>query len=238
MQIYAQQLFGCSLGAADGEIGKVKDIYFDDQAWSVRYLVVETGTWLFKRKVLISPYAVDADLKINSNLLTVKLNKEQIKNSPHIDTDIPVSRQQESNLSDYYSWPSLGGAGMGYPTTGMLKGAAALANRLENQDEFDPHLRSFSHVAQYEVHNKEGRVGLVKDLIIDLSTWSVPYMLLDDLSTSDKERVAVNTNSIISIDWDTYRVMVSFTHGDMQNAPRINPEGFFHDGREIFPPLS
>jgi uncharacterized protein YrrD len=47
------RLLGFSIGATDGEIGHVKDFYYDDKTWTVRYLVVETGNWLFGRKVLI-----------------------------------------------------------------------------------------------------------------------------------------------------------------------------------------
>jgi hypothetical protein len=47
-----------AIGATDGTIGHVKDFYFDDEAWVIRYLVVDTGTWLSSRKVLISPVAI------------------------------------------------------------------------------------------------------------------------------------------------------------------------------------
>jgi hypothetical protein len=52
-----KQLYGDKLGASDGEIGHVKDFYFDDQSWVVRYLVADTGNWLSGRQVLISPHA-------------------------------------------------------------------------------------------------------------------------------------------------------------------------------------
>jgi len=48
-----------SIGATDGEIGMVKDFYFDDIAWVIRYLIVETGSWLSRRQVLISPISID-----------------------------------------------------------------------------------------------------------------------------------------------------------------------------------
>ena len=50
-----KQLHGAKLGASDGEIGHVKDFYFDDQNWAVRYVVADTGSWLPGRQVLISP---------------------------------------------------------------------------------------------------------------------------------------------------------------------------------------
>lgn len=237
MQLYTHQLLEFSISASDGEIGKVKDVYFDDQEWTLRYFVVETGNWLFKRKVLIAPFAVAETRNADLSVLPVNLNKDQVKSSPHIDADMPVSRQQESSLFDYYSWPYFGRAGMGYPTTGMLKGASALINKAEHEIDFDPHLRSFTHVTQYEVHNEFGRIGLLKDLVIDMSDWSIPYLLLDDVLTSDQERVVVSTASVISINWDGYQIKVSLTDEEMQNAPRINPAGFFAKGSAQLPPL-
>jgi uncharacterized protein YrrD len=54
-----KDLEGFAIRATDGTVGHVKDFYFDDKSWVVRYLVAETGSWLSSRKVLISPIAVD-----------------------------------------------------------------------------------------------------------------------------------------------------------------------------------
>ncbi len=100
-----KSLIGYTMGATDGEIGKVKEFYFDDESWTIRYLIVETGSWLSGRKVLISPDALltpDWQQKV----FPVNLTKKQIKNSPHIDTEKPVSRQQEMKLYEHYPWTS------------------------------------------------------------------------------------------------------------------------------------
>ena len=89
------------IGATDGSIGQVKDFYFDDHDWVVRYLVVDAGSWLTSRKVLISPRSIH-DPDWSNRLLPVSLTKEQVKNSPGIDTDKPVSRQYEIDYSGYY----------------------------------------------------------------------------------------------------------------------------------------
>ena len=47
-------LRGYSIRAADGDLGTVKDVYFTDLSWIVRYLVVDTGHWLPGRRVLLS----------------------------------------------------------------------------------------------------------------------------------------------------------------------------------------
>jgi hypothetical protein len=51
-------LEGYKLDSLDAEIGKIKEFYFDDRHWTIRYLVAETGTWLADRQVLISPYSL------------------------------------------------------------------------------------------------------------------------------------------------------------------------------------
>lgn len=108
-----------TVGATDGNVGQVKDFYFDDDAWVVRYFVVDTGTWLSSRKVLISPMSVTRPDWME-RLLPVSLSKWQVKNSPDIDTDKPVSRQHESQTLGYYGYsmywegPGMWGEGM-YP---------------------------------------------------------------------------------------------------------------------------
>jgi sporulation protein YlmC with PRC-barrel domain len=99
---------GCQIVATDGEIGRIDDIYFDDDQWVVRYLIVTTGDWLDERKVLISPYAVKVT-DWTARATIVNLTREQVARSPGIDTDKPVSRQHESEYHNYYGfqeyWP-------------------------------------------------------------------------------------------------------------------------------------
>jgi len=99
-----KQLYGVKLGASDGEIGHVKDFYFDDRNWAVRYVVADTGSWLSGRKVLISPH-VFGSLHQVGKLLLVNLTRKQIEDSPSIESHKPVSRQYEEEYYRYYGWP-------------------------------------------------------------------------------------------------------------------------------------
>src|SRR2546426_6085569 len=99
----AGELKGVTIHATDGDIGGVHDLYFDDGSWTVRYLVVDTGTWLPGRQVLISPFAFQAVL--GASRLKTTLSKQQIENSPSIDTDRPVNRQREIEYALYYGYP-------------------------------------------------------------------------------------------------------------------------------------
>jgi hypothetical protein len=101
----AKTLTGYKLDCVDGEIGKVKDFYFDDRHWAVRYLVADTGHWLTGKQVLISPYSLVTVLREEEDIVT-DLTKKQIENSPSADSDQPVSRQFEADYYQYYGWPA------------------------------------------------------------------------------------------------------------------------------------
>src|SRR5687768_10649184 len=92
-----------TLAAIDGEIGTVEDFYFDDETLTVRYLIVKTGYWWFGKKILIPTKAVD-NPDWESLKFPVNLSKEEVRNSPNIDTEKPVSRQEESELYNHFHW--------------------------------------------------------------------------------------------------------------------------------------
>ncbi|MGH7342521.1 MAG: PRC-barrel domain-containing protein [Candidatus Rokuibacteriota bacterium] len=99
----AGNLKGVTIEAMDGDIGSAQDLYFDDQTWTVRYLGVDTGTWLPGRQVLISPFAFQ--VVHGASRLRTSLTKEQVRDSPSIDTDRAVDRQREIVFSRYYGYP-------------------------------------------------------------------------------------------------------------------------------------
>src|SRR5262245_19478058 len=104
MLISARNLKGAAIIARDGAIGEIDDIYFDDEMWTARYLVVDAGAWLFSRKVLISPISIEKAPE-GAKEVFVHLTRDQVKNSPDIDTHKPVSRQHETAFMDYYGYP-------------------------------------------------------------------------------------------------------------------------------------
>jgi hypothetical protein len=98
--------------ATDGPIGHARDFFFEDDSWVVRYLVLDTGGWLLKRKILISPISL-GPLESSTKKLEVLLGRDQIRNSPDIDSDMPVSRQQEMRYLNYFGYSCYwGGKGL------------------------------------------------------------------------------------------------------------------------------
>src|SRR5688572_17766007 len=75
---------GFHLCAIDGHIGHIDDFLIDED-WGVRYLVVDTSNWLGGKAVLIPSEFVDV-IDAPKREVRVKLTKEEIKNSPSIDT--------------------------------------------------------------------------------------------------------------------------------------------------------
>jgi FtsP/CotA-like multicopper oxidase with cupredoxin domain len=217
------KLIGFSLAAEDGEIGTVKDFYFDDQKWNIRYLVVETGNWFFGRRVLISPYAIQS-VSEDQQLLIVKMTKEQVKNSPSIDTDLPVSKQLEKKLNDYYAWPYYGGAGMGYPTTGMVKVARVLKADAIEDSKADKHLRSYKHVRDYTVYNPDGYLGETVDFLVNTGDWTLPYLIIEMADERSGEMLMIATDNIASIDFSTYAVSVMLGTAQLERLSSIHPD--------------
>jgi PRC-barrel domain len=153
------QLHGSRVLALDGEIGKVRDVYFDDVSRGVRYLVVDTGGWLSGRKVLISPQAVKL-IDQSRHAVSLSLNRERIEGSPNIDTDKPVSRQHESEIARYYGYTPYWVGATRWATGPMPPIAAPVAadlmelqeGRLADAPSGDTHLRSTREVSSYTVN--------------------------------------------------------------------------------------
>jgi sporulation protein YlmC with PRC-barrel domain len=180
MERNINSLINYNITATDGMIGEVGEFYFDDQSWKIRYLIVKTGNWLSERKVLISP---DVIIKQpwTSGLFPVNLTKEQVKNSPDIDTDKPVSRQQEIELYGHYQWESYWGSGfygggslgvsMPFPVVGRK--VLIEADKKDKHSDDDIHLRSIQRVNGYHIHAVDGEIGHVHDFIINDKDWQI-----------------------------------------------------------------
>ena len=93
----ASDVHDFDIKATDGAIGSVDDFLFSDDDWIVRWAVIDTGNWLPSRQVLLPPNRLMLP-EANSDSISVSLNRDQVENSPEIDRDPPVSRQQEARI--------------------------------------------------------------------------------------------------------------------------------------------
>lgn len=235
-----KKLYGEKLGTAEGEIGFVKDFYFDDQSWAVRYIVVDTGTWLPGRQVLLSPHAFGSFYQDGDTLL-VNLSRRQIEESPAIETHKPVSRQYEEEYYRYYGWPTywdaagmtgLGGFPMAPPPHLVPIGEKGDHSSLAMGD--DPHLRSTEAVTGYHIQTGEGVMGHVTDFMIDDRSWAIRHIVVQTgLWLSGKE-IVISPAQIERISYEESKVFVNATKESFQNASEYQmPSAGHHDSRNF-----
>lgn len=228
MKRNAKSLRNFTIGATDGEIGKVKDFYFDDHTWTIRYLVVETGNWLSGRKVLISPQALLTP-NWDEELLPAKLTMDQVKNSPDIDTEKTVSRQQEMELTDHYTWPGYWAGGLwasGMGTSGMMMQAREPLEEAVQEaahEDGDPNLRSIQDVQDYAIQASDDSIGEVEDFIINDENWRIDYMVVDTGNWFPGKKVLIAPSWIKEINWNESEVLVNATQDQVKESPEYKP---------------
>src|SRR5439155_1704239 len=209
----AGDLKGVTIEAMDGDIGSVQDLYFDDHTWTVRYLVVDTGTWLPGRQVLISPFAFQ--VVPGASRLRTSLTKEQVKGSPSIDTDRPVDRQREIAFSQYYGYPyywvgPYRWGDLAYPTLPIaVPQPGALEQELlaHQREDTDPHLRSARDVMGYYIHATDGDLGHVEDFLVDAETWAIRYCIVDTRNWLPGRAVGAHQIGQRFASWHEFRVI-------------------------------
>ena len=105
----ARDVVGYEIEARDDAIGHVADFLVDDKAWTIRWLVVDTGHWLPGKQVLVSPEWVE-DVAWAARAVRVGLTRAQIQGAPAYDPERPVERDYERRLYEYYGRPSYWGS--------------------------------------------------------------------------------------------------------------------------------
>jgi hypothetical protein len=231
-------LHGFTMGATDGDIGRVVDCYFDDQSWTVRHLVVDTGGWLEGRQVLLSPMSLRG-VDWDNSRIAVNLTKAQIENSPSIDTDKPISRQREMEFYGYYGMPyywtgpyrwglsgapfAQGGAAGIAPVPPASGTAGARGGVPAEEPEGDPHLRSSGTVTGYYIRAGDGEIGHVEDFVVDDEDWAIRYLIVDTRNWLPGKHVLVSPDWIERISWAESTVSVHMTREAVENSPEYDP---------------
>lgn len=231
MRRSVKSLVGFTMGATDGEVGKVKEFYFDDDSWTIRYLIVNTGNWLLDRIVLISPAALLTP-NWDNKVFPINLTKEQIRHSPDIDTQKPVSRQEEIKLLKYYSWISYWSGGNNGGGVGAFEMNPMEVVPVDQSDVLatvdvthnDKHLRSTHQVTGYHIKATDGEIGEVEDFLLDENTWKIESILIDTGQWFSRKKIVISPTHILEIDWETSTVVIDTTVEDVRNSPEYDSQ--------------
>lgn len=213
-----KRVCGFAVQALDGGTGKVGDFCFDDQSWQIRYLVVETGDWLLRHKVLLSPVVID-QLDWDAHSLRVNLTQLQVEHSPDIDTDQPVSRQHEQALHRYYTWMPYWTASGSMP---MIVPTAELETEATEHQPADPHLRSLRQVIGYHLQTLDDELGHIEDFVASDVTWTITYLLVDTHNLLPGRRVLVPSTRVDSVSWSDRKVSVKLPRTIIDDSPAVD----------------
>lgn len=231
-------LTGYAIRATDGGVGQVEEVYFDDQHWTIRYLVVETGVWL-DRRVLITPISImRADWERRA--IDVALTTQQVKDSPSVDLHQPVSRRYESEYFAYFGYtPYWGGPGTwaaaSYPgafADGALAAARAKANA-EHAAAFEPgqgherdsHLHSSTDVKGYHIKALDGEIGHIDDFVVDDRSWVIRFIEVDTSNWIGGTSVLVPRETLRDVNWVDRTLGVALTRQQIERSPRPEQAG-------------
>lgn len=215
-----KEVQGYKIHASDGPIGSVEQFFFDDQTWMIRYAVVNTGSWLLGREVLITPSAF-LQPNWNDRSFPLKLMKDQIRNSPQIDTQKPISRQQELKLHNSFGWiPYWENA-----APGAIPAPAQISTAVQEiqDEELNSHLRSTKEVFGYNIQARDGEIGHLEDFIFDDEIWMIRYAVVDTRKWLPGRKVLLSKDWIDAINWSNKNIHMDLSQKSIESSPEFDP---------------
>jgi len=212
-------LIGYRIAGTDEEFGRARDFYFDERDWRVRYLVVDTGGWLPGREVLIAPGEMgppDAERSV----VPVNLTREQIENSPPVQSDMPISRQQELELAQYYNWATEWDTG---PLARWVGESVAWETprreRTKHEEQRRSHLRSVEEIAGYHIQAAGGEIGKVDDVLAEADSWLIRYVVVDTGGWLSDRLVLLAPEWIQQVSWAEQALVTDLPREQIETCP-------------------
>jgi hypothetical protein len=227
LQKLVQELRGDTIVARDGEIGSLSDAYFDDERWTLRYLVIDTGRWLPGRKVLVSPKSV---AEARGSVMRLDLLRDEVEHAPGIDADPPVSlllREAHERKYGYpyggpFIWGAVPLAAPPAPDARREDAAQREAARQAESRAARSHLRSASEVVGCRIRALDGEIGHVEDFVVDDESWAIADMVVDTRNWLPGKKVLVPPSAIDGIDWEQATVSVRLRREELKHSPKAD----------------
>lgn len=221
-----KEIEGYMVIASDGDVGCVIDFLFDDEYWTIRYLVVQTGGFFGDRLVLISPISFHR-IDWSTRCFQLSLSLVEIRSSPDIDLRSPVSRDREREYCQHFRYPyywnysGLWGKG---PYPGLLSPDLQRGRPIENlEDTNDVHLQSARAVRGYRVLGHDEPLGHIEDFIVDDESWAARYLAVDTTSWRWERQVLLVPHWATQISWSERTLRVEVTQQAVKDSPEWNP---------------
>jgi hypothetical protein len=189
----ANDLWGFSIGATDGEIGQVEEFLFDEH-WIVRGIVVNIGGWFTPNKITVSTTSINR-VDWTTRSVETPLTRQEVKSSPQI----------ASGRSDN--------------STEHVKSAGAKVSHDEGSTN---RTRSTKALKGFAIAARDRDIGHVDDFIIDDERWMIGYVVVDTRNWLPGKKVIVPPSRMKKIDWRTGKIHAELSRRDIKNSPEYD----------------
>lgn len=218
MVLSLAQLKHYTVSGTDGELGKLRDAYFDDVSWKVLFLVADTRPWLIGRIVLIAPTALGKP-DTESRVFPSSLTKATVEKGPRLEEHKPVSRQHAVDVAKYWDWPFFPPGDPRFDLGEDLNPPSANPPQAKAAPD-DPHLRAAGDTTGYHVHTPDGACGHIEDWLVNIDSWTIGEAVIDTKNWWPGESVRIPSSAIASINWEEKSVHVSLSKEAIEGHPR------------------
>lgn len=220
-----KELYGSKLAALDGDIGEVKDFYFDGRTGVIRYVVADTGTWLAGRLVLLAPHAFGKWDQYEKTL-HLKLPRKQIENGLSLEPHQPVSRQHEVESHRHYGWPA-------YWEGGAAGSSGGSPGKSERDDE---PLQRTRAVTGYHVQTADGVIGRVGGFLVNDRSWAIQELVVEAGDWPGGREIPVAFGKVERISHEEATVFLNLTKAEIPRTAEndLAQTGAGHSGAGNF----
>ena len=225
----SRMLRGWKLDGRDGHLGSIKEFYFDDLYWTIRYVAVETGAWLLGRQIVLSPYALEV-VDEETKAVSVDVTKARIAASPLLENRCPISKRFEEAYSAYYGYPKYWSGSFAWgPRPNLERNKEKWNESPEDPQGWDPQLRGTDDVQGLTVQASDGELGQVDDFVIDDDAWDIRHLIIKTHTWWPGKRALISPRSIDRINWPESVVFVNLTRDEIKSSTAYSSNGLLED---------
>lgn len=225
-----KELHGYALHARDGDLGKVRTLYFDDDGWCIHYLVADTGGWFSGKHVLL-PVDVLGQPDRENQRLAVALTQEEVRQSPEVPKHMSASAYDATAMhthagrniywsTDPFVLQSVAARPASTPIPAPPPDTPPQPATMQGRGA---PLRSTREVLGYYIQARDGQIGHVEDFLIDPEPWHLHYMVVDTRNWLPGRKVLVSPKWIHQVSWDNMQVVVDLPRDRIKNSPEYDP---------------
>jgi hypothetical protein len=208
----ASSIRGYAVVATDGTSGTVADFIFEDQGWTIKWLVVETGAWFSGRRLFV-PVSAFEHPDPETREFSLSMTLAELADCPGRDL---------AELSD--------------AETGAHFTEADMAGN--QTTDGGPHFRSLAVMHLASIEAADGEVGHAEDFLIDSADWQIKYLVVDTSDWWFGEKILISTRAITGIDTMHHVVTLDATRQFVKDGARFSPEqtvdGAFDESFETY----